>query len=237
MLMPACTSSLGSESLPTKGIVTPRRTCGPFGGPVAKGDEENQLRRLPVPARDHSAGDLALSQVHTEPARRRRFARGAWSDGVLRDSPALGESFRTDGRCRLAKAPPQAAFDLASGRSLSEGRPPHGLSMARRRCRGRGPRCVGAIQAKQACRAETDAKASVEIRLRSPAIGHGRLAVIRRRGPRPGTREPTRTRTMEEQSGREFASANPTAGAQDATLQERRLCAEIPLNPRPRRRL
>jgi transposase len=35
-----------------RSIVTPRRTCGPFGGPVAKRDKENQLRRLPVPARD-----------------------------------------------------------------------------------------------------------------------------------------------------------------------------------------
>ena len=39
----------------SNGIVTPRRTCGPFGGPVAKRDEENQLRRLPLPARDRSA--------------------------------------------------------------------------------------------------------------------------------------------------------------------------------------
>src|SRR5947209_5646796 len=39
---------------------------------------------------------------------------------------------------------------------------------------------------------------------------------------------------MEEQSGREFASADPTAGAQDATLQERRLSPEVPLNPRRR---
>src|SRR5208282_3830266 len=39
---------------------------------------------------------------------------------------------------------------------------------------------------------------------------------------------------MEEQSGREFASANPTAGAQDATLQERGLSPEVPLNPRRR---
>jgi hypothetical protein len=37
-----------------------------------------------------------------------------------------------------------------------------------------------------------------------------------------------------EQSGREFASADPTAGAQDATLQERGLCAKIPLHPRCR---
>jgi hypothetical protein len=39
---------------------------------------------------------------------------------------------------------------------------------------------------------------------------------------------------MEEQSGREFASADPTAGAQDATFQERSLCAKIPLSPRRR---
>jgi hypothetical protein len=39
---------------------------------------------------------------------------------------------------------------------------------------------------------------------------------------------------MEEQSGREFASADPTTGAQDATFQERSLRAEIPLNPRRR---
>ena len=32
--------------------------------------------------------------------------------------------------------------------------------------------------------------------------------------------------------GREFASADPTAGAQDATFQERRVCPEIPLNTR-----
>jgi len=36
---------------------------------------------------------------------------------------------------------------------------------------------------------------------------------------------------MEKQSRREFASADATAGAQDATLQERRLGAEIPLKP------
>jgi hypothetical protein len=34
--------------------------------------------------------------------------------------------------------------------------------------------------------------------------------------------------------GPKFASADPMAGAQDATFQERSLCAEIPLNPRRR---
>ena len=33
----------------------------------SQGDEENQLSRLPLSARDHPAGDLALSPVHTEP--------------------------------------------------------------------------------------------------------------------------------------------------------------------------
>src|SRR5664280_2915258 len=36
---------------------------------------------------------------------------------------------------------------------------------------------------------------------------------------------------MEKQSRREFASADATAEAQDATLQERRFGAEIPLDP------
>ena len=39
---------------------------------------------------------------------------------------------------------------------------------------------------------------------------------------------------MEEQSGREFASADPPARAQDATLQERGLIPEVSLNPRRR---
>ena len=33
----------------------------------SQGDEENQLSRLPLSARDHPAGDLALSPVHTKP--------------------------------------------------------------------------------------------------------------------------------------------------------------------------
>src|ERR1700687_5380217 len=37
---------------------------------------------------------------------------------------------------------------------------------------------------------------------------------------------------MEEQSGGEFASTDPTTRAQDTAIQEHRLRAEIPLNPR-----
>ena len=42
------------------------------------------------------------------------------------------------------------------------------------------------------------------------------------------------SRVMEEQQSREFASADATAGAQDAAVQERRFSAEIPVNARRR---
>jgi putative transposase len=50
---------------------------------------------------------------------------------------ALGESFRTDDRCRFAEASPEAAWDLASGQGLSENRRPSGLPLAGRRRRGK----------------------------------------------------------------------------------------------------
>jgi hypothetical protein len=56
--------------------------------------------------------------------------------------------------------------------------------VARRRRRGRGSRCAGSIQAQQARRSQTDAQASEEVRLRPQAVGHGRLAIIWRSGPR-----------------------------------------------------
>jgi transposase-like protein len=43
----------------------------------------------------------------------------------------------------------------------------HGLSVARRRRRGRGSGCAGPVQAQQARRVETDAQAFKEIRRRS----------------------------------------------------------------------
>src|SRR5271165_6862913 len=58
-----------------------------------------------------------------------------------------------------------------------------GLPPAGRRRRGRGPRCAGPVQAKQARRAEADAQASQEIRHCPRADGHRRLAIIQRRGP------------------------------------------------------
>ena len=48
------------------GIVTAILACGPAGGSVAKGMKKISYQRLPVSARDHPAGDLALSPVHAE---------------------------------------------------------------------------------------------------------------------------------------------------------------------------
>ena len=63
---------------------------------------------------------------------------------------------------------------------------PIGLSLARRRRRGRSSRCFGPVQAKQARSTQTDAQAFEELRLRSRAAGDGRLTVIRRSGSRSG---------------------------------------------------
>jgi hypothetical protein len=62
-----------------------------------------------------------------------------------------------------AQTPTQAPHDLASRRSLSENRWPHGLSLACRRHRGRSARCAGPEQEEQACRAEIDAQAFEEM--------------------------------------------------------------------------
>src|SRR5271170_7111177 len=70
---------------------------------------------------------MALPPIHSQPARRRGFVGRTRSGGVLRDGSALGEPFRTDDCGGLAKAPPEASYNLASGRGLSENRRPHGL--------------------------------------------------------------------------------------------------------------
>jgi hypothetical protein len=71
-----------------------------------------------------------------------------------------------------------------------------------------------------------------EVCLRSRAVGHRRLAIIQRRGPRPWDRAPASARVMEEQSSGEFASADAAAGAQDAAVQESGFGAETSLHAR-----
>src|SRR5476649_2666132 len=73
------------------------------------------------------------------------------------------------------QTPPEARHGLAFGRGLSENRWPIGLSLARRRRRGRSSRCFGPVKAKQARSTQTDAQAFEELRLRSRAAGDGRL--------------------------------------------------------------
>jgi hypothetical protein len=56
-------------------------------------DDQNQLLRLSLSARNHPAGDLALRPVYPELSRRRRFVGGTRDHGLLRNCSALGEPF------------------------------------------------------------------------------------------------------------------------------------------------
>ena len=114
---------------------------------------------------------------------------------------------------------------------LSQDRWPHGLSVARRRRRGRGPRCAGPGETEQAGSAETHAQAFEEIWLPVGGSGHGRFAILPRRRARSWDRASALHLPMARQPGREFASTDPTTRTQDAGLQERRISAKISHNP------
>src|SRR5271166_4099405 len=173
---------------------------------------------------------MSLSSVHAELSRRRRVIGRAWDHSLLRNCSALGEPFRTDDRGGPAQTPTKAPCDLASRRSLSQDRWPHGLSVARRRRRGRGPRCAGPGETEQAGSAETHAQAFEEIWLRAGGSGHGRFAILPRRRARSWDRASALHGPMAKQQGGEFASSNPTTRTQDAVLQERRISAKISLS-------
>src|SRR5665213_1725470 len=66
---------------------------------------------------------------------------------------------------RKRRPKPHAVWHLDEVYLKIDGR--HGLSVARRRRRGRDSGCAGPVQARQARRVETDAQASKEIRRRS----------------------------------------------------------------------
>jgi hypothetical protein len=66
----------GSVTRTVAGIVTAPPACWRFGCAVAE-ERDEKLRRLLVPAGDHTAGDLAISPIHTQLPRRRGFARRA----------------------------------------------------------------------------------------------------------------------------------------------------------------
>jgi short subunit dehydrogenase-like uncharacterized protein len=52
-----------------EGVVTPFRTCDRSGGSISECYAENQLRRLPLPAGDHTPGDLVVFSVHAQLSR------------------------------------------------------------------------------------------------------------------------------------------------------------------------
>ena len=47
------------DALTFTGSVTPASACWIWAGAVAEGHEQNQLRRISVPARGHTSGDVA----------------------------------------------------------------------------------------------------------------------------------------------------------------------------------
>jgi hypothetical protein len=55
-----------TKGMGRRGFVTPASACWTLLGALAKGHEEDQLRRISVPARGHTSGDLALSPVHAQ---------------------------------------------------------------------------------------------------------------------------------------------------------------------------
>ena len=141
--------------------------CHGGGGLVAEEHDENQLLGISVPSGDHSPGHLALSPVH---AQLRDVEDLLAERGIVVSYETIRRWVNHFGPIiagELRKRRPKTAFDLASGRGLSENRWAHGLPVARRRRRGRGSGCAGPVQAQQARRVETDAQTSKEIRRRS----------------------------------------------------------------------
>src|ERR1700677_1187394 len=105
---PAPSYSWGRRAGIVRGIVTAASGLQLVGRSDSEGDAEPQLRQIPIPARDHSAGDLALYPFHLELARRRRFVGGTRDHGLLRNHSALGEPFRADDRGGFAQTSPEA---------------------------------------------------------------------------------------------------------------------------------
>src|SRR4029077_11442434 len=141
--------------------------------------------------------------------------------------PVLGEPFRADGRSGPAQTPTQTPYDLAPGRSLSENRWPDGLSVARRRRRGRGPRRAGPDKEEQTGGAQFAVKRFEEIWLCPKQARHRKAEILCRRSQSSWNRKTPRAWPMAQQSSGEFASANPTKGEEDARVQERGIHAKI----------
>jgi hypothetical protein len=100
------------------------------------------------------------------------------------------------------------------------------------RRRGRGPRRAGPGEKEQAGGAETHARAFEDIWLCPRQVGHRCAEILRRRSQSSWNRKTPRAWSMAQQSSGEFASANPTNGEEDASVQDRGIPSKISLNPR-----
>ena len=115
-----------------RGRVVTVGACQPYPRAPILRDDQNQLRRLTLPARDHSAGDLAISSVHARLSRHGRSAGCARNHLVLLRPCGAGSTTLVRRslpvRANVDQGPPQ----LGIGRGLSQDRWTRGLSLARR---------------------------------------------------------------------------------------------------------
>jgi hypothetical protein len=87
-----------------------------------------------------------------------------------------------------------------------------------------GSGCSGPVQSRQVRCTETDAQ--------TRATGYGRFSFLQRSGRDLGIEHLHDHGRRKNNRAEYSAPADPTTGAQNATLRERRLRAKIPLNPR-----
>ena len=143
-----------------EGIVTPRWTCGPSGHPVASGMEKISYAgyRFPPEIIDQAIWlylRFTLSLRDVEDLLVERGVAVSY-ETVRRWVNHFGPMIAADLRKRRQK--PHTTWHLDEVYLKIDGRMVY-LWRCRRR-RRRGPRCAGPVQAKQACRVESDAQAS-----------------------------------------------------------------------------
>jgi hypothetical protein len=201
-----------------QGVITQRRACGPTGGPIAK-----RMRKI-----SYAGYRFPPEIIQQAIWLYLRFTLSLRDVEDLLAERGVAVSYETVRRW-VNYFGPMIAADLRKRRLK-----PHTtwhLDEVYLKIDGRMVYLWRAVDAEgEGLDVLVQSKRNKHAALNSRAVDHRRLAVIRRSGPRSGDRKPPSARAIEEQSGREFASADPAAGAQDATLQERRLGAEIPVN-------
>jgi hypothetical protein len=144
-------------------------------------DEEYRLRRLPLPACDHSAGDLAVFSIHlsfrdVEDLLAERGITVSY-ETVRRWVNHFGPMIAADLRRRRPK--PYSTWHLDEVYLKISGR----MVYLWRAVDAEGEVIDVLVQSKQACRAETDAQTPEEMRVRPRSIDHRRFALVCCRRP------------------------------------------------------